>query len=252
MQPETVNCSSWADFRQRVVSQLFQNEPFVRGRFLFRGQRDAGVAAQSSYDRWFEGTQFPESKRVQVADRLLDRFQQEIEGIQPAGAGAMERGEVLALAQHYGLPTRLLDWTESPYIAAFFAFSEGLQTSSGKGKLAVYALDSRSYVWQSRGVSLIRVPPKQNVRLRNQDGRFTLLESPCNSLEEHLALLSEDGPWPLYQFVLPVQEARHALSDLDLMGITAARLYPDLQGCALNAKLSVLLDGRAESFLARA
>lgn len=245
MEPERVPCRNWNEFRTSLMSRLFANEPFVRGRFLFRGQRDSRWQLKSSYDRWFDAGSFPEAARVDMAEKLVARFAKDLPGLQ---LNTGTRAELLALAQHYSLPTRLLDWTESPYVAAFFAFSGALESGAADAKPTVYALDTRSYAWQGRGVSVIRTPPGENSRLRNQEGCFTLLESVATSLEDHLAALPAEEPWPLYQFTIPAQDAIHALSELDVMGITASRLYPDLQGYAWNAKLSVLIErsvGRA-------
>jgi len=48
--------------------------------------------------------------------------------------------EWLALAQHYGLPTRLLDWSRNPLVAAYFAVNEKTETDS-----AIYVLKSKKY-----------------------------------------------------------------------------------------------------------
>lgn len=39
---------------------------------------------------------------------------------------------LIALAQHYGVPTRALDWSQSSYVAAYFAASSALQSPTGK------------------------------------------------------------------------------------------------------------------------
>jgi hypothetical protein len=242
VQAETVQCGNWQDFKKKILSRLYAQEPFCRGAFLFRGQRDHTWTLKSSYDRWFELTRLSESYRVPLAEQLLDRFKNDMEGISTF-APLQDRMQVLALAQHHGLPTRLLDWSESPYIAAFFAFAESLERASANSNVAIWGLDTRSYVWKGRGVNLLTVPNDRNLRLRNQDGRFTLLESSATSLEDHIASLAGEEPWPLYRFSIPATEARNALNELDIMGINASRIYPDLQGCSLNAKLGLLMRG---------
>lgn len=240
MQPEIIACTHWQDFKSKILRRLFPQEPFRRGVYWFRGQRDSAWPLKSSYDRWFEETRAPEGARIKLAKELVAQFHHDTEGISPASA-TENPNQIIALAQHYGLPTRLLDWTESPYTAAFFAFSEALEKAPSKGTVAVWILDTRSYVWQERGVTLVKVPPGRNARLRNQDGHFTLLESADTCLDDHVAHMSREEPWPLYKFTIPAAEARPALSELDIMGINACKVYPDLQGCSLNARLSVLM-----------
>jgi hypothetical protein len=244
METEIIHCENWNDFKRQVLERLFGSDPFRRGIFLFRGQRDSEWALKSSYDRWFETTNMPESRRVPVAEELLTQFKTDIAGLS-AYAGIDDRSQILALAQHHELPTRLLDWSQSPYIAAFFAFAGALETDPSHGSIAVVALDTRNYAWTGRGVTLLNVRGNGNVRLRNQEGQFTLLESASTCLEDHTERLAAEEPWPLYKFVVPATEARLALSELDIMGINACRVYPDLQGCSLNARLTVLMKGDA-------
>ena len=82
--------------------------------------------------------------------------------------------EIMVLAQHHGLKTRLLDWTRRSYVAAHFAASEALFNTTPK-RLAVWALDTQPATPRLENLEFIRVPGGNNANVAAQAGLFTLL-----------------------------------------------------------------------------
>jgi hypothetical protein len=238
LRAEVLACGSWLEFKSSVIEELFGEALFQKGVYLFRGQREADWLLTTSYDRWLDDIGLGNEHRVQVAGELLADFRRELVHAGDTMLQGLSDEEVLALAQHYGLPTRLLDWTESPYIGAFFAFADTLTASEQVGNVAVWALDTRSTIWSADlGVEVVAINPGSNGRLRNQEGKFTLSRTPFRSLEEYVAQCNPNGRRPLVKFLIPASDGAQALADLEAMGITPARMFPDFQGYAITAKL---------------
>jgi hypothetical protein len=237
---ETITYRSWDEFKSTVVTELFSNASFQRGVYIFRGQASSEWALEPSFDRCFKA--LDKAQRLRVHDRLLELFRKECEGMDVPKDIWSVYLNALALGQHYGLPTKLLDWTESPYVASFFAFSDAISLGMKKGYVAVWALDTKVSIWSKEsGVEIIDVPSIGNIRHRNQAGKFTLSKTPFNCLEDYVEFCDESAV-ALKKFLIPVYNCRNALADLDVMGINHSRVYPELIGCALAAKIRVMLD----------
>jgi hypothetical protein len=234
----TLQYVSWEEFMRSLRLDLFDDAPFRRSRYLFRGVSSEDYRLESSFDRVFGAR--PEPHRL-FAD-LLAAFREECEG-QAAPDLLEDESKTLALGQHYGLPTRLLDWTESPYVAAFFAFSGALRHQPFDGRrVAIWVLHRATPLWsRDVGVEILTVPSIGNMRIRNQAGRFTLARTPFATLEEYVKHSSFDGVG-LTKIAIPAREAARSLSDLAMMGVTPARMFPDLVGAAEAAEMRVLLD----------
>jgi hypothetical protein len=193
---------------------------------------------ESTFDRWFKG-KGERHEKLAVCQRLLDLFRQEGEGIEIEREIWNDKDRLFALAQHHGLPTRLLDWSESAYIASFFAYSN-LASENRESKIAIWCLDrSQKNVWsQESGVEIIHVPTYGNDRLRNQMGWFTHLRAKEDTLEDYVSGFPE-AALALRRFDIPAQDVKFALADLGMMGINHAKIFPGLPSCALDAELRV-------------
>lgn len=88
--------------------------------------------------------------------------------INPSKWPNMNLLELMALAQHHGVPTRLLDWTRRSYVAAYFAASSavrGYEELNLDNKIAVWALDTeRINLYQN--IITVKVPGLSDGRLR--------------------------------------------------------------------------------------
>lgn len=240
--PVVVVVERWSDFSRRVNENVGE---FLTGRFVFRGQRSSRFPLESSFDRRYRDLSFDRRRIIEA--NLLAHY------LELAARHGLQSQEVpLATAQHFGLPTRWLDWTESRYIAAFFAFAglEDTYLSHADAAdvppdecVAVFALDTSSPVMDEERLRLIH--PRlsiDNPRMTAQLGLFVQNRTLRASIEDCIKEYIDGSPdsitvAPLYRFELPVREARVALRDLGEMGISYSRLFPGLEGAAREAKL---------------
>lgn len=234
---ETIRYETWEEYKGEIIRELFSDGIFEHGRYLFRGHCCEEWGLESAFDRTFG--ELPDDQRQQVAERLLSAFLEECdEGGFPVSEQA-EAVRKLALAQHHGLPTRLLDWTISPYVAAFFAFSDVVTLGRWEGRVAIWILDARSPVWGEDSVHIVNLVSRENERLRAQLGRFTINKTSFRTLEEYVASARNEPS--LRQASIPASEAYKGLADLAVMGISHARLFPGLDGAVRTARLRVSL-----------
>jgi len=194
---------------------VFRGEP-AGGNYLRPGSGRLGVDA---------GTRRPEPFTDREERAALERFKTDALPHLTYRPPWDHDLEWLAIAQHHGMQTRLLDWTESLLIAAFFA----VESAGSGGTAVIYGVQGLPVVgpaadpFKLRKVSLYR-PPRLTPRIAPQWSVFTVHPRPAEDLRRHARLTT----WTLdgadtCQWIRLV---------LDSCGINSASIYPDLDGLA--------------------
>jgi len=243
---QVLEYSSWHELKRDLFIELFGKSGFRPGRYLFRGMGNADWSLSSSFDRRFSS--LGRDQRLRLWEDLILEWRRSCEETGVLDAVVRDDQKLWALGQHHGLPTRLLDWTSSPYVAAFFAFHDWVdQLPAQFSHVVIWALHLENPVWSKEmGVEIVTPPALENIRLRNQSGKFTLSRTPFATLEEYVNQSATEPA--LTKAVLPASEAVPALPDLDSMGINNYHLFPDFTGLAKMATMRLLVEQAARDW----
>ncbi len=247
---QEIRIDSWEAFVDEVAGPDYQS-------WAFRGQANASWKLYSSLSRYLLDYCVRPEAWPQQELRILRIFRRKAHHFLPAPPEQEDAFEWLALMQHHGAPTRLLDFTWSPYVAAFFALERASVHEEDKVDAAVWAVHppsadnrklrtirasqldpvddigpwtpgnyERYFVPNEQQVAIYGEPPRMNRRLIAQSGTFVMPGVLDRPVEELI-------PAATTKFVLDAAAfRRRALTELYNMNISHATLFPDLDGLA--------------------
>jgi FRG domain-containing protein len=261
----------FTDAVERALAKSRQRHPTSD----YRANWYRGLGCADQYR--LEPSLFRHPKKTNVAELLtlerdmLSDFQRQSILHPEAVHNIRDTFSTLFYLQHYGIPTRLLDWTGNPFIALYFALTSGSRRRRKEGA-AVWVLDPVS--WNQRALEELKWPidrgpalpdarelssyrpqdhydnevlktmydhpvavlgSTNNLRLFAQKGVFTLFGKGKAAMET----VYDTAEFPegcLFRLHIPNDRITPLLEALIGIGYTDSVTYPDLQGLALEIK----------------
>lgn len=245
-----IRVRSWNELQDALFADSWiEDIGRFRSRFAYRGLSDASYPLHTTLTRL--GGNYGALEK-----HLLRNFRKY------AHRRVVERDSVwhwLSVAQHYGLPTRLLDWTYSPFAALHFATShidkfhvdavvwgvnyllthqlvpERLRTRLDQEGANVFTVEMLSEEVKSLAeldalspdpFALFFEPPSIDDRIVNQFAFFSLISNPSVALDDWLT----HHPGLARRIVIPAELKWEIRDKLDQSNITERVLFPGLEG----------------------
>jgi hypothetical protein len=245
----SVKCESWNGFSSFIQEQLTNFESYV-----FRGHASIDWKLEPTIDR----VRGENGEPLIDAKKHLHKFKYASRGRRGQTPNTvMEDNDWWALGQHHGLYTPLLDWSESPFVASYFAFlADDVEYDE---QVVVYALSRNACEQKNREIKLrvleggdlpvdtldfIRPLTDENPRLISQRGLFTKVPSQI-TVDEWVISNFKDAPItgaPLLKVYIPGFDRLKALKSLNRMNVNHLSLFPDLDGASKYCNTSAVIN----------
>jgi len=246
---------SWETFLALVTKPPYSN-------WAFRGERDERWPLYSSLSRYLQNFGVAREAWPSQEGRILRVFKRKAHQFLTKPPDTDDDFQWMALMQHHGAPTRLIDFTWSPYVAAFFALERAVSDA------AIFAVNTPA-LWTNRAyptttphltrdmidprrkgnfekffltdknpVIWFGEPSEMDQRLIAQAGTFVLPGLLQKPLDEIVSNYSSDDEL-LRKIVLPSSVRGDAMKWLYRMNITNASLFPGLDGLARSIAVEI-------------
>lgn len=241
---------SWDAFLKMITDSPYSN-------WAFRGHRKEKWSLYSSLSRYLHNFGIHPNAWPEQENRILRVFKRKAHQFLTNPPNPNDSFQWMALMQHHGAPTRLLDFTWSPYVAAFFALTHATsdaavwalnpielsgrapRRATGSEQAPTSEMDpkiagnfERYFLKGDRLLVWVGEPDTMNRRLIAQSGTFVVPSRLDVPMEEILSRYPEPQN-KLVKFILPSARLRETgLRELYRMNITYATLFPDLDGLA--------------------
>jgi truncated hemoglobin YjbI len=182
----------------------------------------------------------------ELEDYILTRFQRHAAQYLPSLPSA--KIDWLVLGQHHGLPTRLLDWTENPLVALYFALETNLETESSVWVMEPRNVFSIDIDFEKINHIEVYFPKAIDQRIVSQKGCFSVQPLPKGCcpfvpIDENHELINE-GLSRLSRIVIP--NCRHIkarmMSQINRLGIDGNFIYPGLDGLGRQITTDIMAD----------
>jgi FRG domain-containing protein len=208
--------------------------------FMFRGQSNNAWRLRTSFHRTGRCDLLRYSlKDLPAVQKHLSAITRNIFTL----SDPMQYGAFVSLIQHHGYPTPLMDWTHSPFVAAYFAYSaienKQARAASEQEKVRIFMFSKTQ--WLNDQGQIIKLAPMyphfsvldalaiENPRMIPQQGISSITN--VDDVERYIDHI-ERGTTKRYLqvFDLPVVERPRVMRELAIMGVTAGSLFPGLDG----------------------
>lgn len=249
----TIKLEDWDGFKE-FVGQLSDN-------WVFRGQVNSSWSLKNAIER----TDFIKLQKG-IENIFLTEFQRGARNYLSKDETPEHILEWLALMQHHGAPTRLLDFTKSPFIASYFAFE---QCSRHVESVSVWAINilfiknkaidllypdfrdefeennkqitekifEKIFYENSRRLIFPVEPFRMNRRYSLQQSIFVSTANSYEPFMTQLTFLEDHIEKAVVRIEMPTAIQKEVIRDLLKMNIERASLFPDLDGYALSLKM---------------